>query len=254
MLKNKPLTSIIMLAYDLNQLMRQITAVAIESVVKYTDEEDYELILMDTIPKGAEGLTFFDTFKVFKLGEREDRILVKQYLKDMENPGQYESYNIGAKRAKGDYLCFMQNDVIVTEGWLGHMKYFLDNKLAGMVQPNQFPKTREYVKWAYNLDPKSVEATQGARDAGMTMMSRETFEKIGGWNGKIRMFFGEKDIYKRLADNNFLIVGATKALVLHVNSATYYVRNDVELEKQTEDISVSATELNLKTVMGGRKI
>ncbi|MFA5013917.1 MAG: glycosyltransferase [Actinomycetota bacterium] len=248
MQKNKPLTSIIILAYDLNQLMRQITALAIESVVKYTDEEDYELILIDTIPVGAEKLTFFDTFKVFLLNKREDRICIKQYLKDMENPGQYGSYNIGAKLAKGDYLCFMQNDVIVTEGWLSNMKYFLDNKLAGAVQPNQFPKTREYVKWAYNLDSSTVEATQGARDAGMIMMTRETFEKIGGWNEKIKMFFGEKDIYERLAKNGLSVVGATKAMVLHVNSATYYIRQDIELEKQTEDIDVSANELNFKTV------
>jgi GT2 family glycosyltransferase len=209
---------------------------------------------MDTIPVGAENLTFYDTFDVFQFDKREDRIHVKQYLKDMENPGQYESYNIGAKLAKGDYLCFMQNDVLVTEGWLPNMKYFLDNKQALAVQPNQFPKTREYVKWTYNLDPNGGDGLKGARDAGMLMMARETFDKIGGWNGKVRMFFGEKDIYERLDKIGVSVYGVTKALVLHLDSMTYYARNDIEREKLTEDINVSAKETNLKTIMGGKAV
>jgi len=252
--KNRPLTSIIMLAYDLNQMMRQVTALAIEAIVKYTDEEDYELILVDTVSKGCENLTFYDTFDVFQFGKREDRRVIKQYLRDMDNPGQYESYNIGAKIAKGDYLCFMQNDVIVTEGWLGNMKYPLDNNLAKAIQPNQFPKNRKYVKWAYGLDPSGEDCLKGARDAGMTMMARDTFEKIGGWNGKIKMFFGEKDIYERLDKIGISVYGVTKAMVLHLNSMTYYARNDIEKEKMREDINVSADETNQKIIMGGQAV
>ncbi len=246
MQKNKPLTSIIIVAYDLSELMRQITALAIEAIVKYTDEEDYELILMDTIPVGCEHFQLPDTFNVFQLDKREDRIHIKQYLKDMENPGQYSSYNRGAKLAKGDYLCFMQNDVIVTEGWLPNLRYYLDNKLSYSVQPAQFPKTREFMKKSYMLNPQSEEALQGARDAGMIIMTKEAFKKIGGWNDKIKIFYGESDIYSRLADNGLHNITTNKTHILHVNSATYYSRKDIEPDKQREDVNISNSIKNEK--------
>jgi GT2 family glycosyltransferase len=37
------------------------------------------------------------------------------------NPGFAKSSNIGASRAKGEYLCFLNNDVVLKPGWLEPM-------------------------------------------------------------------------------------------------------------------------------------
>ena len=42
------------------------------------------------------------------------------YIRNNENKGFVEGCNVGASKAKGDYLVFLNNDAIVTEGWLDH--------------------------------------------------------------------------------------------------------------------------------------
>ena len=240
MLKNKPLTSIITVAYDVNQLSRQITQLSLESICKYTDEEDYEIIFIDTIPIGAENLTWFDTFDVFQMGKRKDRVWIKQYLSEMSNPGTYSSYNKAVNYANGDYLCFTQNDVIVTEGWLSNMKYYLDNNIADVVYPDQFPKTREFVKRTYEVDYRDDFARKASTDAGMVLMRKSIFEACGGWPEGMIMFYGEKHLNSRLKSVGARVISTNKNMILHVNSGTYWARKSDDKDNLDKDVTISS--------------
>lgn len=243
--KNKPLTSIIFLSYDLSQVMRNITTKALEAIVKYTDEEDYELIWLDVIPKGKGNLWFNHAYNdnVFFMGKREDRQWIKIDCDNEADPGQYTCWNKGAKLAKGEYLCFFQNDVFVHEGWLDNMKYFLDKNLADVVFPDQAPKTREFVKRSYRVSPEDEFTKLGAKDAGMFLITKKAFEKIGDWNEKMKMHYGEADIYKRISDNELRERFTNKTMILHLEHAAGWEKHLLEKEKYDKDYTESAYEV-----------
>ena len=117
-MKNTPLTSILFLSYDLTQTMRNVTMTSLSSIIKYTDEEDYELIWLDVLEEeyGHLGLNMHYIDEVFEFGKRDDRKRIILPVNKESDPGQYACWNKLADMATGDYLCFFQNDVFHTIG------------------------------------------------------------------------------------------------------------------------------------------
>lgn len=242
--KNKPLTSIVMVAYDLNQTMRNITLTAVESIIKYTDEKNYELIFVDVIPKIVErDLNWWDGYNILRMGERDDRRWYKIYEIDEGDPGQYACYNLGFKKAKGDYICIFQNDVFAHEGWLDSLKYYLDNDLLDVVMPDQYPKTRQEMLDAYSLkvDYDNVKASEGVRDAGLFLFTREAYKKIGGWNEEIRTNYGEKDMFQRFDGGKLRHMATKKCPILHLKHGTGWIKGKVMKDVYQEDNRISST-------------
>jgi len=117
-----PLTSIIMLTF--NQL--DYTRKCLQSIEKHTDSR-YELILVDN--GSTDGTT--DFLKDFARS-RKNVILVL----NKENLGFAKGNNQGIEKARGDYILLLNNDVVVTEGWLERMvDYMESNPDVGMVGP-----------------------------------------------------------------------------------------------------------------------
>src|SRR5574337_1362293 len=106
-------TSIIMTSYIPQKFIAEITMATIANITRYTNPDKYELILVDCSPK----YEVRDDYQVLK---------IDKHLKIDPDPGYYEAMNIGAKEAQGDYLCFIENDIFVWEGWLEGLEYYLD--------------------------------------------------------------------------------------------------------------------------------
>lgn len=244
--RNKHLTSIIFTAYDSTQTMRLITQAALQNIIKYTDEEDYELIFIDTIPENAPHNLYLNPHYVdefFKLNKRVDRVWIKRVVAEIGDPGQYATYNIGAKLAKGDYICFFQNDVFVNEGWLKNLRYYLDNDLADIVYPDQQAKPRDYVKKSYRARFNSRGGIGGARDAGLILMTKKAFNKLGGWNETIRIHYGEKDLFTRASQLQLREIITRKCLITHLEHAAGWTKLDLEKDKYDKDSTISAKEI-----------
>lgn len=230
-------TSIIVTSYDLTQVLRNITLACLLNVVKHTDPSTYEIIFMDTIPEGCEVLRWFDDRNILQFGEREDRRWIKQYLSEMENPGQYGSMNRGAQLARGEYLCFLQNDVLVPDKWLENMRYYIENDLGDIIFPDQNSRSYEEMQEIKNMSFEDDRVRLGKREAGLMLVRKKLFDEIGGWNEKIRVFFGEKDFYKRVSVQRERLTN--KVNITHIDSATYWTRQQLESEKLKEDITIS---------------
>src|SRR3974390_1642459 len=112
----KGLTSIIMTCYDQTQTNRHVSMVAAANILRYTDMP-YELIVVDCCPK----YPFRDDYKIF-----QDVKFIEVPLPDI---GYYAAMRMGASNAKGEYICFIENDVMVHEGWLDGLKRHLDRDL-----------------------------------------------------------------------------------------------------------------------------
>ncbi|HDM32261.1 MAG TPA: glycosyltransferase, partial [Deltaproteobacteria bacterium] len=117
-----PLTSIIMLTF--NQL--DYTRKCLQSIEKYTRSR-YELILVDN--GSTDGTVKF-------LKDYAKKHANVELILNKENLGFAKGNNQGIEKARGDYILLLNNDVVVTEGWLERMvDYMESNPDVGMVGP-----------------------------------------------------------------------------------------------------------------------
>lgn len=197
-------TSIILTAYIQNQFQCHMTMAAIANVTRYTDPQEYELILMSD----SEKFPVRDDYKVLK---------IDQYVKT-EKMSYTQSMNAGVKRAKGELLVFLQNDVFVWEGWLKNLRWYFEQGLCDCVIPDQCPRDRKFVKESYNMDMLTG-AKYGSRDAGLLMISKDAFKRTGGWNEQLTIL-AEKDFYDRMANNGVNQIDTCKVMISHIMAAT----------------------------------
>lgn len=200
-------TSVIMTAYNQTAVSAHITMAALANITKYTDPEDYELILVEDIPK----FNVRDDYGVLKID--------KHIIFDTYTPYTVKM-NAAAKEATGDYLCFIQNDVFVWEGWLKGFQYYFDNGLSRCMIPDQFPRTREYIKESYEMSYEEG-LNLGHKEDCMYFMTREAFDKMGGWNENL-MIRIQQDFYNRCEGAGVRVDSTNKIQITHITLATHY--------------------------------
>ncbi|MCX8069214.1 MAG: glycosyltransferase, partial [Thermodesulfovibrionales bacterium] len=116
-----PMASIIIITY--NNL--EYNKLCIESIINKTDYPVYEVIIVDNDSS--------DGTKDYLKSIKDERIRV--ILND-KNEGFAKANNKGLKEARGKYLVFLNNDTIVTKGWLTKIINYLEKyPEIGMVGP-----------------------------------------------------------------------------------------------------------------------
>ncbi|WP_312562177.1 glycosyltransferase, partial [Anaerospora sp.] len=112
-------TSIIIWTYNKLNYLRQ----CIESIRTYTDVEKYELIIIDD--NSADGTLEW-------LKSQSDLIIIFHE----QGMGYLKGYNKGIEMASGDNILLLDNDVIVSHGWLDNLITCLySNEEIGAVGP-----------------------------------------------------------------------------------------------------------------------
>lgn len=202
-------TTIIMTACDSTALQRQITSATLGNISRYTDREEYELVLVDQADN-----------RHADLNQRHHHIEIDKHIK-IEPVGMSRAMNLGYKESsKHPYICFMHNDVFVQEGWLKTMREFVDR--AGIVMPHQGPSPREQILQFY-----SEEDPKGNDDAGMVMMTRKLFEQTGGWDERFWNTFQDAAFRARFPVGYYC---TGKCLITHIGSINMYSREDYARE------------------------
>lgn len=197
-------TSIIMTAFIQTPFQAHMTMAAIANITRYTPTDEYELILMSD----SEKFPVRDDYKVLKIDRYEKT----------EGLSYTQSMNKGAELAQHDILVFIQNDVFVWEGWLRTMRWYLEIDGYEAVFPDQCPRSREFVEQMMKMD--MVEAKKyGSRDAGCVMITKEAFNRAGGWNGEMSLL-AEKDFYERLGKAGVNYTDTCKVMISHIMAAT----------------------------------
>jgi GT2 family glycosyltransferase/SAM-dependent methyltransferase len=116
-----PLASIFVPAY--NRLDK--TRTCVESILKYTSDIDYELVLVDN--GSSDGtLHFFQSVSHSR----------KKIIRVTKNIGAFYGGNLGIENATGKFIVAVANDVYVTRNWLSNMlKCAESDPRIGMVNP-----------------------------------------------------------------------------------------------------------------------
>ncbi len=228
--------SIIINLYDITRHLRRFTEVCIWAIYQYTDPKDYELIIIDNKPK-------FEMNLHFGLDEKFTKQLKETHIVNKKDRGFYASMNQGAKLAKGKHLAFIENDVIITEGWLPKLRWYLENGYCDAVIPDQWPRTREFRKKTYEQDLKDS-FVDGILDQNMIMVKREAFDKVGGWDDRFWIEYGWKAFLVRMQRSNFKVASTHAVPIHHVFESTHSAVTELEPERSNKQRGKDARLLN----------
>ena len=219
----KGLTTVIVPAWNQTPVSAHLTMACLANITKYTNPEEYELLLTEDIPK----FNVRDDFKVLKIDEH---ITYNTYT-----PLSIK-VNRAVERANGEYIAIIQNDCFVWENWLPNCRYYLEKDMADAIVPDQIPRSREYIVNATN-DTMEDGFNNGYRDACMMYLRKESFEKAGGYNEKI-LAVVEGDFYYRLQNAGQRLHTTNKVQVTHITLATHYQDMDEFERKMNNDSKV----------------
>jgi GT2 family glycosyltransferase/Flp pilus assembly protein TadD len=234
--ENFKLTSVIILTF--NQL--EYTKRCIESIFKHT-KETFELIVVDngSTDGTVEYLESEVNVQNTKISGQRSEVRIK-IIKNKENLGFAAGNNQGMAVARGEYILLLNNDVVVTPGWLDRMIACLErHPQIGIVGPrsNYVSGPQLVSSVSYNVDTlkgltgysadfaaeNAGKATSILRVVGFCMLiKRSVIEKIGGMDERYGLGnFEDDDFSLRAAFVGFESWVAEDCFIHHFGSRTF---------------------------------
>lgn len=159
-----------------------------------------------------------------------------------ENRGFGAANNIGAKKAKGDFLFFVNNDTIFKdETVVALQRMFLNQSELGIVGPKllnedgtfqrsfgEFPSIRnEFAekRMAGNHSAEESTSEQPVRKDWVTgaafMIKRGLFEAVGGFDDGFFMYFEDIDLCRTLAKKGLSSLYVPAVAMIHLGGKSY---------------------------------
>lgn len=218
----QPLVSIIILAYNSLGFIEN----CMESVLK-TDYENIEVIIVDNASKDGS-----PQYLQGKFGREKKVTIVHSEV----NVGFAEGNNIGARKANGKYLTFLNMDTTVTPHWINEVLAVMEadnsigacqSKLLLMKHPEFFDSAGDFIdkygvmmRRGGDLPEKDsgqydkIEEIFSARGAAITIR-RELFERIGGFDASYFLTYEDIDLCWRVRLSLYKVVFVPKSVVYH---------------------------------------
>lgn len=218
-----PKISIIVLTYD----NLDLTKGCLESIIKNTAHPNYELIIVDNGSKN-------DTVDYLKAFASKTPNVVLQV--NEKNLGFAKANNQGFRMSEGEFIVFLNNDTIVTAGWLHRLWHHLskDNNV-GMVGPvtNSIGNEAKIdVSYRY-LDDIQTFGAQRAKDFSgkafsikvlalyCCMISRDLFEELGGLDERYDVaMFEDDDLAMKVREKGLDLLCAEDVFIHHFHGAS----------------------------------
>ncbi|MDD5021753.1 MAG: glycosyltransferase family 2 protein [Endomicrobiaceae bacterium] len=235
---DKNIVSIIIPCFNAVKYTRQ----CIDSVLK-NSTYPYELILINN--GSSDG-----TKKYFQRLNLKSKYLKKLCIIQLKsNYGVAKALNTGVAKSDGKYICYINNDVIVTKQWLEGLIYAINqhknNAVAGTLfnpfENKVFVKKAEKNKKIIDIVADKTRLTNyhNVKEAktvhGLCMFIKKSiFKKVGLFNENFYPCFGEDiEFCKRVKKYGYNLVDAADVFVFHYWNKS--VRSD-EFKKQNKNI------------------
>ncbi|WP_291087532.1 MULTISPECIES: glycosyltransferase family 2 protein [unclassified Empedobacter] len=228
--------SIIIVTYNTLEL----TKACIESIITYTKEINYEIILVDNASVDGS-MECFST--------RDDI----KYIYSDKNLGFGGANNIGVKNSNGKYLFLLNSDTLLIENSILKLKNFHEKHeleynigVLGATLCNQqliqgntagmFPSVRNYVLDYINLYFRTNFQTYKKIDfsyltrvdmvSGADMfLKKELFVQVNGFDEDYFLYFEETDLQKRISSLNKLNIVTNSTKIIHLEGASSVANN-----------------------------
>lgn len=254
--KHYPLVSIIILTRNgINHLKRLFRD--FEKNIVY---HNYEIIIVDN-DSSDESIEFL---------EEISKDLPLRIIKNTENKSFSEANNQASKKAKGEYLLFLNNDIETTYGWLNEMMgVMLNNDKVGSVGAKliyPFCKNNEhslkvqhagiYFKQYKNIfrphnwnlmkpfnNSIKTEVIFGST-AAVLLVKKSVFDEIAGFDEGYYYGYEDVDLALKFIENGYSNMLSSTAMLFHYESPTQ--NKEFEKSEKKEYMSNNLKLLNHK--------
>lgn len=199
-----------------NQL--EITKNCFESLRKFTNYP-YRLIVIDN---GSDKPTseylkkcsdFFPSYKLIKFEK---------------NMGFVKAVNSGLSEATAEFICLLNNDTLVTPGWLAEMIAVMYDEKIGVLNPSsnswgQLPTDGDIQNYAKSLSPLKGKWQETGYCIGFCMMIRKSsLQEVGYLDEAYGVgYLEETDFCRRLQSRGYLCAKAKAAYVFHLGGESF---------------------------------
>ena len=221
-----PKVSIVVLTYNNLELNKE----CIQSVLQKTAYPNYELIILDN--QSTDG-----TIEYLKELQKEDYPTVRIIFND-ENSGFAGGNNKAIEVSEGEYVVLLNNDTVVTRGWLSNwVKHFVNDTKVGMIGAVtnsigneamisvQYHNKSELASFAYQYT--SSHRNEVYRDIDRiamfaVMIRRDIINEYGALDDSYKVGMFEDDDYAMVvkkAGYDFYL--AEDVFIHHVNNASF---------------------------------
>jgi GT2 family glycosyltransferase len=228
-----PLVSILVVTHD----GLAWTRACLESLDRRTDWPRFEVVVADNA--STDGTREW-------LGDEERRGSLRAIMLP-DNRSFAAGVNAAAAASHGDYLCLLNNDTVVTRGWLSALVRHLEtNRELGMVGPSTneianearvdvgYRELRHLDSWARGF----TRARAGIADP-MPMLAmfcallrRDVFDRVGPLDERFEIGMFEDDDYaRRLAAEGLRLAVARDSFVHHAGRGSFRALPDEEYRR-----------------------
>ncbi|MCK4966046.1 glycosyltransferase, partial [bacterium] len=173
------------------------------------------------------------------------------YLRNNENMGFPKAVNKGMRNARGRYYVILNNDVLVTKGWLERLISTAEKEeRIGMAGPvtnwisgaqldknalyRDIEKMEEHAAYVWETNKEQYEAYHRLRGFCL-LIKKEVIDKIGGLDERFRIGnYEDDDFCLRVSKGGYICVIAKGVFVHHFGSVTFK-EIDVDYDKLLEE-------------------
>ena len=210
------LTSIIILCHNNDYSLFHYTGNCIGSVREHT-KLPYEIILIDN----GSALKH----------DRPEMYKAHKVILNEENKGVAKAWNQGIRVADGEFICFLNNDTMVFDGWLEGLQEALgklDLVAATPMYGDAYARAPEAAEKASIFKDKPIEESfSDFRDFSCVLTRKELFNEIGVFDEQFFAYCEDLDLYRRMEKAEKKFMSTQKVNIYHVIGATTLGNPDI---------------------------
>jgi len=232
-----PKVSILILTH--NNL--EVTKLCLESISKWTDYPNYEIIVVDNA--SSDGTIEY-------LAQEQQRNNHFKVIFNDVNVGFSRGNNQAIDLSSGEYIVLLNNDCIVTEGWLTNLIKKLDDPMIGAVGPvTNFSGNESRIEVPYHdLDEMHLFAHKYTREHSgesfeikmLTMfciaMRRDLIDRIGKLDERYGMgMFEDDDFSLRIRQAGYKLICIKDVFIHHFGNVTFRLFGEENYRRLLEE-------------------
>lgn len=233
-----PKVSIILLSYNHPDMAKN----TIDSILTRSFYPNYELIIVDNNSDNK-------TTNILKSYQNIPQV---KLIFNKENYGFAKGNNIGLKKATGEYFILINNDVLVTPGWISRLLFHIQKPKISLVGPvtnnigneakidifyNPFEiKDLEDQAYLYTSSHWGKTSSLNNIAAFCWMMPKFIYQKFGGLDERFgRGMFEDDDYCFNIKKHNYKILCADDVFIHHFGGASFKQIQSAEYQKLFND-------------------